>query len=148
MGNVVIAETKDGKIHEVTGELVSAAAALGGEVTVIVPGVNDSATGGAAALEGVNRVIGVVGDCFGTYDSSSWAEAIDAASPQGNLILAASAESKDLAARIAARRGISVIQNVIGIDGGNVTYPVYSGKAHETVSISGEAALTVRANNH
>jgi electron transfer flavoprotein alpha subunit len=39
-----------------------------------------------------------------------------------------------------------VVQNVIAIEDGNVTYPVYSGKAHETAALSGDAVITVRAN--
>ena len=146
MSNVIIAETKDGKLHPGTAELVTAANTLGGGITVVVPAGDDSPAAAAAEISGVEWVIALVGDCFSTYDASSWAIAVDAASPAGNLLLSASAEGKDLAARLAARRGISVVQNVISIEGGNVTYPVYSGKANETASLSGDAAITVRAN--
>lgn len=146
MSNVIIAEVKGGTIHEGTAELVTVATTLGGEITIVVPGTNDSAAATAATYTGVNRVIALVGDCFESYDSSSWASAIDSASPTGNLILSASAEGKDLAARLAARRGISVIQNAIDVKGSDVTYPIYSGKAHETVSLSSDAVVTVRPN--
>ncbi len=146
MSNVIIAETKDGKLHPGTAELVTAANILGGGITVVVPAGDDSPAAGAAEISGVERVIALVGDCFATYDASSWASAIDSASPAGNLLLSASADGKDLAARLAARRSISVVQNVIAIEGGNVTYPVYSGKAHETAALSGDAVITVRAN--
>ena len=141
MSNVIIAEVKGGAIHEGTAELVTVGTALGGEITIVVPGTNDSAAATAATYAGVNRVIALVGDCFESYDSSSWASAIDSASPTGNLILSASAEGKDLAARLAARRGISVIQNAIDVKGSDVTYPIYSGKAHETVSLSSDAVV-------
>ena len=75
-----------------------------------------------------------------------WAAAIDAAAPEGIVIAAATPQSKDVAARVAARRGISIVQDVVAIDGMNLTSPIYSGKAMQTVSLSGDAAISVRAN--
>ena len=64
----------------------------------------------------------------------------------GTVLCLATTRSKDVAARLAARRNISVVQDVVGIDGANLTSPIYSGKANQTVSVSGEAVITVRAN--
>ena len=86
------------------------------------------------------------GDCFANYDASSWAAAIDSAAPSGIIIAAATPQSKDVAARIAARRGLSIVQDVVAIDGMNLTSPIYSGKAMQTVALSGDAAISVRAN--
>ena len=44
------------------------------------------------------------------------------------------------------RRGLSIVQDVVAIDGMNLTSPIYSGKAMQTVSLSGDAAVSVRAN--
>ena len=146
MSNVIIAETKDGQLHPTTAELVTVANALGGLSTIIVPAGSDAAAASAASIVGVERVISLVGDCFANYDASSWTKAIDSSAPAGNIILPATAEGKDLGARLAARRGLAVVQNAIAIEGGNVTYPVYSGKAHETVALGEASVLTVRAN--
>ena len=43
-----------------------------------------------------------VSDVFANYDAAAWAEAIDTVAPSGIIITSASAQSKDLAARIAA----------------------------------------------
>ena len=143
--SIIIAETNKGSIAAVTAEMVSAAIALGTTPTVVVP-CTDASIADSAGFEGVSKTIAVKGDCFTNYDASSWAAAIDAAAPAGIIIAAASPQSKDLAARIAARRGISIVQDVVAIDGMNLTSPIYSGKAMQTVAISGNVAISVRAN--
>ena len=51
-----------------------------------------------------------------------------------------------IASRLAARRGLSIVQDVVSIDGNNLTSPIYSGKANQTVTVSGDAVVSVRAN--
>lgn len=143
--SIIIAETSKGNISGVTSELVTASIALGKNPTVLVP-CTDSSIAENAGYEGVAKTIAVKGSCFQNYDAASWASAIDAAAPQGTIIVAATPQSKDLAARIAARRGLSVVQDVVEINGNNLTSPVYSGKAMQTVSISGDVVISVRAN--
>ena len=143
--SIIIAELSNGKIAAVTAELVSAAIKLGTTPTLVVP-CTDTSIADSAGYEGVSKTIAVKGDCFANYDASSWAAAIDAASPAGILVVAATPQSKDLVARIAARRGISVVQDVVSIEGMNLTSPIYSGKALQTVSLAGDSAISVRAN--
>jgi len=143
---IVIAETKDDITSQVTSELVSAAIVLGGKPTVIVPGVNDTAATSGAAISGVSKVIACVGEQFSNYDAAAWASAIDACSPAGVIICAATQNGKDLASRLAARRAVSVVQDVVAIDGGVLTSPIYSGKAMQNVSLQGDAVLSIRAN--
>lgn len=143
--SIIIAETSRGAVAPVTAELVSAAIALGTSPTVIVP-CSDTATAEGAGYEGVARTIAVKGACFENYDAASWAAAIDAAAPSGLIVVAATPQSKDIAARIAARRNLAIVQDVVAIDGKNLTSPIYSGKAMQTVAISGDAAVSIRAN--
>ena len=143
--SIIIAELSKGKIAPVTAELVSAAIKLGTTPTLVVP-CTETSIADSAGYEGVSKTIAVKGACFANYDASSWAAAIDAASPAGILVVAATPQSKDLVARIAARRGISVVQDVVSIEGMNLTSPIYSGKALQTVSLSGDSAISVRAN--
>jgi len=143
--SIIIAETGKGTVSAVTAELVSAAIALGTSPTVIVP-CTDASMADNAGYDGVARTIAVKGACFENYDAASWASAIDAAAPSGIIIAAATPQSKDVAARIAAKRNLSVVQDVVSIDGMNLTSPIYSGKAMQTVAISGDAVISVRAN--
>lgn len=143
--SIIIAETGKGTVSAVTAELVSAAIALGTNPIVIVP-CTDASMADNAGYDGVARTIAVKGACFENYDAASWASAIDAAAPSGIIIAAATPQSKDIAARIAAKRNLSVVQDVVSIDGMNLTSPIYSGKAMQTVAISGDAVISVRAN--
>lgn len=143
---IVIAELSKGNIHPSTAELVTAAHALGGEPTLVVPCSDASIADSVQSLSGVSKIIAVKSDVFGGNDSSGWASALDSAIPSGTIICLATTRSKDVAARLAARRNISVVQDVTAIDGTNLTSPIYSGKANQTVSVSGDAVISVRAN--
>ena len=143
---VVIAELSKGKISSTTNELVTAASKLGSNCTIVVPCTESSVANEATNIAGASKVIAAKSDVFANYDASAWAEAIDAVAPSGIIITSASAQSKDLAARLAARRSISVIQDVIEIEGTTLSTPIYSGKAIQNVSVSGNTAISVRAN--
>ena len=143
---IVIAEIVKGAIHPTTAELITAALALGSQPVVVVPCTDASVADDASQLSGAARILAAKSDVFSNYDAAGWASALDAVAPAGIIITSASPQSKDLAARLAARRGISVVQDVVKIEGGNLTSPIYSGKAMQTVSISGNAVVTVRPN--
>jgi electron transfer flavoprotein alpha subunit len=143
--SIVIAEISKNSVAPVTAELVGAAMALGTSPTVIVP-CTDASVASNVGFANAGKVIAVKGDCFANYDAASWAQAIDAAAPSGIIITSTSPQSKDLAARIAARRNLSVVQDVVAISGKNLTSPIYSGKAMQTVALSGDAVISVRSN--
>ena len=133
---IVIAELSKGTIHASTAELVTAAHAYGGEPILVVPCTDASIADSVRSLSGVSKIIAVKSDIFGGNDSSGWASALDTVIPSGTVLCLATTRSKDVAARLAARRNISVVQDVVGIDGTNLTSPIYSGKANQTVSVS------------
>jgi electron transfer flavoprotein alpha subunit len=143
---IVIAEIAKGAIHPTTAELVTAANALGSAPIVIVPCTDTTIADAASTIQGISKVIALKSELFTAYDASGWATAIDAVTPSGIIIASANPQSKDLAARLAARRNIPVVQDVVAIEGGNLTSPIYSGKAMQTVSIDGDAVISVRAN--
>ena len=143
---VVIAELSKGKISSTTNELVTAASKLGSNCTIVVPCTESTVANDASNITGASKVIAAKSPVFANYDAAAWAEAIDAVAPSGIIITSASAQSKDLAARLAARRSMSVIQDVIEIEGTTLSTPIYSGKAIQNVSLSGNTAISVRAN--
>ena len=143
---IVIAEISKGAIHPTTAELVTAANALGSAPIVIVPCTDSTIADEAASIQGISKVVALKSDIFATYDASGWATAIDAVAPSGTIIASANPQSKDLAARLAARRNIPVVQDVVAIENGNLVSPIYSGKAMQTVSLGGDAVVSVRAN--
>ncbi len=142
---IIIAEMNGGVVAPATAELVTAALALGGAPVLVVP-CTDGASADAAGFAGVSRVIAAKSPVFSSYDAAAWAEAIDGIAPAGHVVALASSRSKDLAARLAARRGLPVVQDVVSIDGGQLTSPILSGKAMQTVAVDGAAVVTVRAN--
>jgi electron transfer flavoprotein alpha subunit len=111
-----------------------------------VPCTDSSVVDSISSTSGIEKVIVAKSDMFANYDASGWASAIDSVAPEGIVIASASPQSKDLAARLAARRKISIVQDVVAIQDGKLTSPVYSGKAMQTVSISGNAVISVRQN--
>ena len=143
---IVIAELSKGSIHSTTKELVSAAQMLGDSCIVIVPCTDSSVADSICETSGVERVIAAKSKIFANYDALGWTSAIDAVTPEGIIITSASPQSKDLAARLAARRNISIVQDVVSIDGGNLSSPIYSGKAMQTVSLTGNAVISIRQN--
>ena len=142
---IVIAEMNNNAVHPSTAELVSAAKTFGGDPTLVVPCTDAGQASGAAGM-GAGNIIAAKAAAFDHYDASGWAEALDAVVPQGTIITGASPQSKDLAARLAARRNLSVVQDAVNIEGTSITSPVYSGKAMQTVAASGDVVISVRSN--
>jgi len=141
----IIAETSESSLHPITSQLVGAACGIGGNPTILCPGGTGVAE--AASISGVVRVISVVGDCFGTYDCGAWAEALGPVANGEVIMAAASPSGRELAATIAAMRGMPVLQDATDLSEGiSVTRPIYSGKAIETSTISTPCAITIRAN--
>jgi electron transfer flavoprotein alpha subunit len=143
---VVIAEISKGKVSPTTNELISAANILGTDCTLVIPCTDSSLADQASNISGVGKIIAAKSSVFTNYDASGWAQALDSVAPQGIIVTAASAQSKDLAARIAARRNVSVVQDVISIDGTTLSTPIYSGKAIENVAINGNVVVSIRPN--
>tara|TARA_Y100000746_G_scaffold209056_1_gene198475 strand:+ start:2081 stop:3016 length:936 start_codon:yes stop_codon:yes gene_type:complete len=144
---IILAEVINNTLKESTAEIVSAASSLGDSLTLIVPGTSpESAAGIASTYEGIRSVIALQDDCFANFDSAAWCEAISSIAPEGHLLTSSSAIGKELAARLAVSRNSTIIQDVIKIDGQNITHPIYSGKAHQTVVLNGPSVMTIRSN--
>ena len=143
---VIIAEMSKGKVSSTTNELIGAANLLGSNCTLVVPCTDSSVADEASNISGVTKIIAAKSSVFTNYDASGWAQALDSVAPQGIIVTSASAQSKDLAARIASRRNISVVQDVIAIDGNTLSTPIYSGKAIEHVAINGNVVVSIRPN--
>ena len=140
----IIAESAGDSLHPTTAQLVGAASSLGNGSTVICPGGIGAAE--AATIAGVEKVISVIGDCFSTFDGGAWASAINSVC-NGVIFASASPIGREIAARIAAKRGIPIIQDATGLaDGITITRPIYSGKAVEISTVAGDCVITLRPN--
>ena len=88
---IVIAELTKGTVNPSSAELVSAAKAMGGDVTVVVPCTDASMADSVATYDGVSKVLAVKSDLFAGNDSSGWASALDSSIPNGTVLFLASA---------------------------------------------------------
>ena len=145
MDITVIAESSGDGLHPVTAQLVGAAVSIGGTPTLLCAGGVGATE--AASIAGGVKVISVVGDCFGTFDGGAWAEALNSVAGGDVIIAAASPSGREIAATMAAMRGIPIVQDATGLTPGiTVTRPIYSGKAIETSTVTSPCAITLRAN--
>ena len=144
MSFTIIAETNGDTLHPTTYQLIGAASSVGSKSTVICP--NGRAASEASEINGVEKVISVVGDCFDIFDGGAWSAALNSVC-EGKILISASPNGREIGARLAAKREIPVIQDIVSISEGlTVERPIYSGKAVETLTISGDAVITLRPN--
>ncbi len=141
-----IAEQRDGEIRKITYEIVSEgrrlADALGQELTVILLGSNIKEKASELGQYGADRVLVADDPRLEPYTTDAYvsviSELVKANDPQ-ILILGASVEGKDLAARLAASLDVGMAQDctVFAIEDGNLvaTRPVYAGKAYAKVTL-------------
>jgi electron transfer flavoprotein alpha subunit len=131
MSFTIIAETNGDTLHPTTYQLIGAASSVGSKSIVICP--NGRAASEASEINGVEKVISVVGDCFDIFDGGAWSAALNSVC-EGKILISASPNGREIAARLAAKRNIPVIQDIVSISEGlTVERPIYSGKAVETL---------------
>ena len=131
---IVIAEMNNNAVHPSTAELVSAAMTIGGSANPrrAVHGCWPSRW---RCRHGCRQHHRRQIRRFAHYDASGLGRSTRRRGPsQGTIITGASPQSKDLAARLAARRNLSVVQDAVQIEGKPNHVPVYSGKAMQTVA--------------
>ena len=148
MTALVIAEHDNAAIKGATLNTVSAAAACGGDVHVLVAGHNAAAAAAAAAqIAGVAKVIHADGEGFahGLAENVA-AQVLAIASGYSHILFPATAAGKNVAPRVAAKLDvaqISEISKVISAD--TFERPIYAGNAIATVqSTDATKVLTVR----
>jgi electron transfer flavoprotein alpha subunit len=149
---LVVAEHLDGALSDVTKELVTAARALGGRVTVGVPGAR--AAEQAAAIDGVDRVLLVADGSIEGFDHEQRARAvrtlIDSVSPEV-VLFGWSIRSASYAAGLAESLDLPFVADAIALsredDGTLVAVrPMYAGKVHaELVFDSAPVVAMLRA---
>jgi electron transfer flavoprotein alpha subunit len=154
---LVLGETRDGSLRNVSFEAIAAAktVAEGGEVVAVLIGENVSALGIELIQNGADRVVVVEDAKLKQYTSDGFAQSllavIEKEIPEG-LILGHTSLGKDLSPRIAAKLASGLISDATSVEvaGGNVVFtrPIYSGKAFEKKIVTdGLLFATVRPNN-
>ena len=154
---LVLAESREGSLRNVSFEAIAAGKKIsgGGEVVAVLLG--DAAGEQAAELGafGADRVVTVEHPHLKQYTSDGYGQALMAVIEQENpeaIVFGHTALGKDLSPKIAAKLQVGLVSDVTDIEGEGddaiFIRPIYSGKAFEKVKLKDDVKfITVRPNN-
>jgi len=148
MTSLVIAEHDNASIKGATLNTVTAAAAIGGDVHVLVAGHNAGAAAAAAAhIAGVSKVIHADGASLhdGLAENVA-AQVLAIASNYSHILFPVTANGKNVAPRVAAKLDVGQISDITKVDSADTfERPIYAGNAMATVQSSDAVkVITVR----
>ncbi|MCV7434633.1 electron transfer flavoprotein subunit alpha/FixB family protein [Mycolicibacterium bacteremicum] len=147
---LVLVEHAEGALKKVTTELITAARVLGEPSAVVVgaPGTAAGLTDGLKAAGAAKIYVAESADVDSflvTPKVDVLAALAESAAPAG-VVIAASAEGKEVAGRLAARLGSGLLVDVVGLkDGGIGIYSIFGGAFTVEAQATGELpVVTVR----
>jgi electron transfer flavoprotein alpha subunit len=148
MTSLVIAEHDNAAIKGATLNTVTAAAACGGDVHVLVAGHNAAAAAQAAAqIAGVAKVIHADSEALahGLAENVA-AQVLAIAGNYSHILFPATAGGKNVAPRVAAKLDVAQISDITKVDSADTfERPIYAGNAIATVqSTDATKVITVR----
>jgi len=155
-GVMTIAEQRDGEIRKISYELISEgrrlADSLGQEATAVLLGSNIKDKAATLGHYGADRVLVADDPQLADYTTDAYVSVLETAVKAVDpaiLLLGASVQGKDLAARLAARLHVGMAQDCTEFvisDGKMVaTRPIYAGKAYAKVTFSDSWPQTATA---
>ena len=148
MTSLVIAEHDNASIKPATLNTVTAAAQCGGEVHLLVAGLNAGAAAQAASqIAGVAKVIHVDAAHFehGLAENMA-AQVVALAASYSHILFPATASGKNIAPRVAATLDVGQISDITQVDAVDTfERPIYAGNAIAIVqSLDATKVITVR----
>jgi electron transfer flavoprotein alpha subunit len=145
---LVIAEQVDGVFRKVTFEALSAAAQLGGDIAAAVLGMGIASAAGELATDGAGRTLVADDPALAEYTVDAYTNALAEIIGQLNpevIILGATTQGKELAARLSARLDAALATDCLDLkmegDQVAVTRPMYGGKVLADVALAGAPAI-------
>ncbi|MDW0110423.1 electron transfer flavoprotein subunit alpha/FixB family protein [Sporosarcina aquimarina] len=154
---LVLGETREGELRNVSFETIAAAKTIsgGGSVTAVLVGDSVENLAQEMIQYGADRVVTVEHPHLKQYTSDGFSQAFMAVYEQEKpdaIVLGHTAMGKDLSPKLASKLGSGLISDVTKIEGegdsAEFIRPIYSGKAFEKVqSKSGLLFFTIRPNN-
>ncbi len=147
---LVLVEQADGALKKVTAELITAARVLGEPAAVVVgtPGTAEPLTESLKAA-GAAKIYVAESDDVANYLITPvvdvLAALVESAAPAG-VLLAASADGKEIGGRLAARLGSGILTDVVEVkEGGKGIHSIFGGAFTVEAEITGETPIiTVR----
>jgi electron transfer flavoprotein alpha subunit len=151
---VLVEQTREGVLVDVSGEALTFARGLGVEsessdpsVDAVVVGEPAEALQAELARYGVGTVYALTGEAFGSYSGAAWASGVDsvlAATGAAVVLAAGSPRGNEVLAHLAARHHVAMAANVVFADGSDpliVTRQVVGGLALEDMRLSDRPAI-------
>src|SRR6476661_9728741 len=147
---LVLVEHADGALKKISAELITAARKLGEPSAVVVgkPGTAGPLTDGLKEA-GAAKIYVAESDDADNYLITPYvdvlASLVESASPAG-VVLAASADGKEIGGRLAARIGAGVLTDVVDVkEGGTAVHSIFGGAYTVDAEATGEIpVITVR----
>lgn len=146
-GVLAIAEQRDGEIRKISYEMVSEgrrlADALGQPLTAVLLGSNIKSHGAKLGQYGADKVLIADNPGLEKYTTDAYVSVLSQIIKAGDysvVLMGASVQGKDLAARLSARLEVGMAQDCtsFAVEGGNLVAvrPIYAGKAYAKVGFS------------
>ena len=149
MSILVFAEHDNAELHAATLHAVTAAGAVGGDITVLVAGSGCKAVADqAAAIAGVSKVLCADDEAYANCLAENLTPLlVGMAGEYSHIMATATTNSKNLFPRVAAKLDVQQISEISAVESADTfVRPIYAGNAMATVQ-SGDAVkvITVRA---
>ena len=149
MGILVYAEHDNSTIKGATLNVVTAAAKIGGDITVLVAGKGCGAAAEAAAkIAGVGKVLVADNDAYSHQLAENVADLVaELGKGYSHILIPATTTGKNFAPRVAALLDAEQISEIITVESADTfKRPIYAGNAIATVqSTDSVKVITVRA---
>ena len=147
---LVIAEHLDGKLNSAVAKTVSAAAAIGGDIDVLVLAADPAAIAAEAAqIAGIGKVLTLANPANEHAVAQVQAPQIaKAAAGYSHVFGPSTTTGKDLMPAVAALLGVNQVSDLMAVDGPHTfKRPIYAGNAIITVEVPADQVVvaTVRA---
>ncbi len=154
-GILIVAEVQKGEIKKAAYEITSKAKTLGGEVSAVIVGSGVASLAGNLAKFGADKIFVVDAPDYANYSTEAYVQAVAAVVAKVSpsvILIAASAQGKDLTPALAARLGVGSISDVVDLsmEGGKVVAkrPIYAGKAYTMIEcVADPQVISVRPNS-
>ncbi|WP_375489106.1 electron transfer flavoprotein subunit alpha/FixB family protein [uncultured Jatrophihabitans sp.] len=149
---LVLVDSLDGTVKKPTLELLTAARQLGEPAAVVVgaPGTAEPLKNQLAEF-GAAKVYVVENDDIAGYSVAPKAEALKAVADQASpaaVLLASTAENKEIAARLALKLESGLLYDAVGLDAdGGVTQSIFGAAVTVKAKAKGTPVITVRPNS-
>jgi len=150
MAVLLIAEHDNTSLKDSTAKALSAAAALGGPVDILVAGHNAKGVAAAAAkLAGASKVLLADDPQYAHQLAETMASLIvELSGKYDSIVSPASVSGKNFMPRVAAALDVAQVSEVVSVDAADTfTRPIYAGNAMQQVQVpaGSKKVLTVRS---